>query len=79
MFCQQTQNNINALLRLKVGNENKTMVHRFGSYTDSIATRPIQCAKSISELMNNKVASTAVKKVGELAEFQSLLKAYIRT
>jgi hypothetical protein len=54
------------------------MVNRFGSYTDSVATRPIQCAKTISEIMDNKVASTNTNnKIGEIAELQSLLKAYI--
>ena len=80
MICKDNQTMIDTLLRLK--NPTTKMVNRFGSYTDSIATRPIQCAKTISELMDhnnnqNKIASTNTNKIGELAEFQALLKAYI--
>ena len=86
MICKDNQKLIDTLLRFKNPNTTKTntkMVNRIGSYEDSNITK-LQCSKSISELMdqgnsnNNKVASTtAVKKIGELAEFQSLLRAYI--
>ena len=76
MICKDNQSMIDALLRLK--NPTTKMVNRIGSYTDSVGTRPIRCAKTISELMDNKVASTAVTpRVGEIAELQGLLKTYI--
>ena len=63
MFCKQTQNNVDALLRLK-SNEDL-------------------CVHAIKQVMdqqdnNNKIASVQFQPVGELAEFQQLLKTYIR-
>ena len=66
MICKDNQQMINALLRL---NDNETL-----------------CVRAINQIMdqqgNNKIASVqettaTTKKVGELAEFQALLKNYI--
>lgn len=67
MFCQQTQNNINALLRLKT-NEDLSI-----NAINQIMDQGMNMNKiaSVQETKTNK------KKVGELVEFQSLLKAYI--
>ena len=80
MICKDNQRIIDTLLRLKdtSSSSRSTTVNRIGSYQDSTITT-MRCGKSISELMdqgnNNKIASTS--KVGELADFQRLLKTYI--
>ena len=91
MICKRTQNTIDTLLSLKENSTSSrsTTINRIGSFEDSTAA-PIQCGKSINELMDNyktqnKIASsqstttqtTTTIKIGEVAEFQSLLKAYI--
>jgi hypothetical protein len=83
MNCKITQNTIDALLRLK--HNSATTINRMGSYED----RTSQCVRTINELMDkyetqNKIASsqsttaaTTTATKGEIAELQSLLKAYI--
>ena len=61
MFCKNTQNTINTLLRLKVDdNNNKPTVNLIGSYEDSIIVQPKNKNKN--------------KTIGEVRELQSLIK-----
>jgi hypothetical protein len=69
MFCKQTQEIIDRLLRLKNNSKSTTTINRIGSYED----RTTQCVNIINELMDNyktqnKIASVESTK-GELAEF----------
>ncbi len=80
MFCKQTQEIIDRLLRLKdspVDNNNK-IASLISKPNRTRKENETLCVSLITQLMdqqneNNKIASVISK--GELAEFQSLLKA----
>ena len=64
MFCKQTQNITNTLLRFKI-DDKTTTINLIGSFEDSINIPRIK----------NKIASSAViPKKGEVAELKSMLK-----
>ena len=82
MFCKQTQNDIDALLRLKdSSNDNNkiasTTRQQREDLTVSIIEEMIQ--KGENKSLINKIAAVTSKQKqkGEVAELQSLLKTYI--
>jgi hypothetical protein len=80
MICKETQNNIDALLRL--GLKDSPAINKIASLmikpNRSRKDNETLCVSLITQLMdqhnhNNKIAS-AIPKIGELAKFQTLLK-----
>jgi hypothetical protein len=86
MICKDNQKMIDALLRLKVGTNNKIPSSSY-QQPDWKTRKDNEslCVNVINEIMDanqtqNKVASLqSTKKIGEVAEFQSLLHAYLQT
>jgi hypothetical protein len=80
MFCKQTQEIIDRLLRLKDSPDNK-IASLMSKPNRNRKENETLCVSVINEIMDahktkNKIASS--QSAGrELAEFQSLLKAYI--
>ena len=84
MICKDNQKMIDTLLRLKVdkgdnGTNNKIASYQYQDWKTRKANET-KCVSAINELMNanqtqNKIASvTPTSKIGEVAEFQGLLK-----
>jgi hypothetical protein len=85
MICKDNQTMIDNLLRLKVdedrdnGTNNKIASYQYQDWKTRKANEA-KCVSVIKEIMNanqtqNKVASVqSTRKIGEVAEFQSLLK-----
>ena len=82
MICKQTQNNIDALLRL--GLKDSPAINKIASLmikpNRSRKDNETLCVSLITQLMdqhnqNNKIAST-IKTMGEVAEFQSLIHSF---
>jgi hypothetical protein len=81
MICKQTQNTIDTLLRLKDSSDNNNKIASIMSKPDSQRTKEEKedlCVHVLNQLMDknkNKIASvTPTSKIGEVAEFQSLLR-----
>ena len=89
MICKDNQELIDALLRLKVdedghnGTNNKIASYQYQDWKTRKANETT-CVNVINQLMkdqhneeNNKIASVTTQPIGEVQEFQSLLKSYI--
>lgn len=82
MFCNQTQNIIDTLLRLKTDNYDNNKIASIVSKSHESRTKQEKedlCVHVLNQLLRdtnkNKIASvTPNRKIGEVAEFQSLLK-----
>ena len=87
MICKDNQSMIDTLLRLKTDNNDNNKIASIMSKSHNDRTKEEKedlCVHVLNQLMDkkqNKLASvqqsTSTNKIGELAEFQSLLKAYI--
>ena len=88
MFCKQTQNTIDTLLRLGLyesSNDNKNKIASLMSKPNrNRKDNETLCVSLINELMDahqnqNKIAVVESKnRMGEVAEFQSLLQAHLQ-
>jgi hypothetical protein len=79
LICKETEKIIDNLLRLKVdGDNNKIASIVSKSHNDRTKEeRETLCVHVLNQLIDqNKIASTTQPRIGELAEFQGLLKGF---